>query len=100
VLCVAKVEAKDLLRAFEMGAEGVFVAGCGEQCARENTTRQVIQRVNKVKKVLSSIGIEPERLKMLIAGTDNTDPAEELNEAFEQISGFYLESLIRQEGRD
>jgi coenzyme F420-reducing hydrogenase delta subunit/NAD-dependent dihydropyrimidine dehydrogenase PreA subunit len=61
VLCVAKVEATHLLSAFETGAEGVFVAGCGEQCARENTTYWVQQRVAKVRKVLGSIGLEPER---------------------------------------
>ncbi len=100
VLCIAKVEAEHLLRAFEMGAEGVFIAGCGEQCARENTSSQVMQRVEKVRKVLAEIGIEPERLQMLVSGTTGADPAEELNEAFEQISGSYLESLIKQEGKD
>lgn len=100
VLCIAKVETEHLLRAFEMGAEGVFIAGCGEQCARENTTLQVMQRVEKVQKVLTAIGIEPERLKLFVPGTGDIDPAEELNEALEQISGFYLESLIKQEVKD
>jgi len=100
VLCIAKVETEHLLRAFEMGAEGVFIAGCGEQCARENTTLQVTQRVEKVQKVLTAIGIEPERLKIFVPGTGDIDTAEELNEVFEQISGFYLESLIKQEAKD
>ncbi len=64
VLCVAKVEADHMLRAFKAGAEGVFIAGCGEQCARENTASWVRQRVGKVKKTLSQIGLEPERVNI------------------------------------
>lgn len=100
VLCIAKVEPSHLLRAFEGGAEGVFIAGCGDQCARENTASQVMKRVNKVKGVLKSIGIEPERLKLFIPGTDGSDPVTEINEAFEEISGSYLASIIKQEVRD
>ncbi|UCD08962.1 MAG: FAD-dependent oxidoreductase [Dehalococcoidales bacterium] len=100
VLCIAKVEPSHLLRAFESGAEGVFIAGCGDQCARENTASQVSKRVNKVKGVLESIGIEPERLKLFIPGTVDSDPVTEINEAFEEISGSYLASIIKQEVRD
>ncbi|OGN89116.1 MAG: hypothetical protein A2158_08630 [Chloroflexi bacterium RBG_13_46_14] len=100
VLCIAKVEPSHLLRAFEGGAEGVFIAGCGDQCARDNTAAQVMKRVNKVKGVLKSIGIEPERLKLFIPGTAGTDPVTEINEAFEEISGSFLASIIKQEVRD
>ncbi|MBN2075299.1 MAG: FAD-dependent oxidoreductase [Dehalococcoidales bacterium] len=100
VLCIAKVEPSHLLRAFEGGADSVFIAGCGDQCARENTASQVMKRVNKVKSVLESIGIEPDRLKLFIPGTTDTDPVMEINEAFEEISGSYLASIIKQEVRD
>ena len=83
-----------------MGAEGVFIAGCGEQCARENTASQMKRRVNKVQKVLSSIGIEPERIRLFVPGVTEDGETTDSNDVFEQISGFYLESLIRQEGRD
>jgi len=96
VLCVAKVETDHILRAFEMGAEGVFIAGCGEQCARENTASWVRQRVEKVRKVLAQIGLEPERLQTLVPDT-NGDPAEEVDKFVEQIGGFYLASVIMQE---
>jgi len=96
VLCVAKVETDHILRAFEMGAEGVFIAGCGEQCARENTASWVRQRVEKVRKVLAQIGLEPERLQTLVPDT-NGDPAEEVDKFVEQIGVFYLASVIMQE---
>jgi len=97
VLCIAKVEAGHLLRAFEMGAEGVFVAGCGEQCARENTATWVHSRVQKARKVLSETGLEPDRLQTYIPSATNGYPAEWLDGFVEQIGGLYLASVIMQE---
>jgi len=97
VLCVAKVEAEHMLRAFEMGAEGVFVAGCGEQCARENTAVWVSQRVAKVRKTLVQLGLEAERLQTFFPDATDKDPAKELDRFVEQIGGLYLTSVIMQE---
>jgi len=97
VLCVAKVEADHLLRAFEMGAEGVFIAGCGEQCARESTTTRVGHQVQKARKVLAEIGLEPNRLQTYVPSTAGVDPAEWLDGFVEQIGGLYLASVIMKE---
>ncbi len=97
VLCAAKVEANHMLRAFEMGAEGVFIAGCGEQCARENTAFWVRQRIEKVRKALVQIGLEPGRLRTFVLDSTNEDPAGELDKFIEQIGGFYLASILMQE---
>lgn len=97
VLCVAKLEADHLLRAFEMGAEGVFVAGCGEQCAREDTISWVRNRVQKARKVLVEIGLEPNRLQTYFPDTPDANPAEWLDRFVEQISDMYLASVIMQE---
>ncbi len=97
VLCVAKLEADHLLRAFEMGAEGVFIAGCGEQCARENTATWVNQRVAKVRKVLKQLGLEPERVQTFFPNSSTEDPARELDKFAERIGGFYLTSAMMQE---
>jgi NADPH-dependent glutamate synthase beta subunit-like oxidoreductase/coenzyme F420-reducing hydrogenase delta subunit len=97
VLCIAKVESDHLLRAFEMGAEGVFIAGCGEQCARENTVAWVRNRVQKARKVLADIGLEPNRLQTYVPSATNPNPAEWLDRFVEQIGGLYLASIIMQE---
>jgi coenzyme F420-reducing hydrogenase delta subunit/ferredoxin len=97
VLCVAKVEADHMLRAFEMGAEGVFIAGCGGQCSRENTAFWVRQRVEKVREVLTQIGLDTERLQTFFPSTTNEDLAGELDKFAEQIGGLYLTSAIMQE---
>ena len=94
---MAKVEGDHILRAFEMGAEGVFIAGCGEQCARENTASWVRERVEKVRKILVQIGLEPERLQAFVSGTAGLDPTEAIDSFIEQVSGLYLASVIMQE---
>jgi len=98
VLCVAKIEAKHILRAFEMGAEGVFIAGCGqEQCAREDTAFWALQRIGKARKVLAQIGLEPKRLQAINLYPTETDPAKALDEFTEQVGELYLASAVGQE---
>ena len=86
-----------MLRAFEMGAEGVFIAGCGEQCARENTASWVRQRIERVRKILVQVGLEPERLQDFVSGATSEDPAEAIDSFIEQVGGLYLASVIMQE---
>jgi len=97
VLCVAKLEEGHVLRAFEMGAEGVFIAGCGEQCSRENTAFWVLQRVERIRSALSQIGLEPERLQTFNLRATEGDTAEALDNFTERIGGLCLASVIKQE---
>jgi formate dehydrogenase beta subunit len=99
VLCVAKLEEGHVLRAFEMGAEGVFIGGCGEQCSRENTAFWVLQRVEKVRRVLFQIGLEPERLQTFNLRATEGDTAKTLDDFTEQIGGLCLASVMKQEVR-
>lgn len=97
VLCVARVESEHILRAFEMGAEGVFIAGCGEQCARENTASWVRQRVERVRKILVQVGLEPERLQAFVSNTTSENPAKTMDNFIEQVHGLYLASVMMKE---
>jgi len=97
VLCVAKLEEGHVLRAFEMGAEGVFIAGCGEQCSRENTAFWVLQRVERIRRALFQIGLEPERLQTFNLRAAEGDIAEALDNFTGQIGRLCLASVIKQE---
>ncbi|MBN2462490.1 MAG: FAD-dependent oxidoreductase [Dehalococcoidia bacterium] len=99
VLCVARVETDHMLRPFEMGADGVFVAGCGEQCARENTASWVRQRIEKVRKTLLQVSLESERIQSFMLGDTNEDTGKDLDKFIAQISALYLASTIKQEGK-
>jgi NADPH-dependent glutamate synthase beta subunit-like oxidoreductase/coenzyme F420-reducing hydrogenase delta subunit len=98
VLCVAKIETEHILRAFELGAEGVFIAGCGqEQCAREDTAFWALQRMEKAKKLLAQIGLEPERLRAFNLYANEPDLAKALDEFTERVGELHLASVIKQE---
>ncbi|HSW58432.1 MAG TPA: FAD-dependent oxidoreductase [Dehalococcoidales bacterium] len=98
-LCVASVEADHLLRAFEIGAEGVFIAGCGDECARQNTTFWVNDQIKRVQKVLKEVGLENNRLQFYAPQNKTENPADWLDGFANQIGSLYLNSLIKEETR-
>jgi len=97
VLCVAKIEGEHILRAFEMGAEGVFIAGCGERCSRENTAFWVLQRVEEVRRAISQIGLEQERIQTFNLRAADEDITEALDNFTERIGELCLASVIKEE---
>jgi coenzyme F420-reducing hydrogenase delta subunit len=65
VPCSGKIDVIHLLRAFEEGADGVYVAGCLEgDCHFIAGNFRAKKRVVYAKEILRSAGIEPERLEM------------------------------------
>ncbi|TKJ36804.1 MAG: heterodisulfide reductase subunit MvhD [Planctomycetes bacterium B3_Pla] len=63
--CTGKVDAIHLMKAFEDGADGVFVAGCLEgQCHYLEGNLRAKKRVAYVKRLLAEVQIEPERIDM------------------------------------
>ena len=63
--CTGKVDAILLMKAFEEGADAVFVAGCLEgECHYLEGNLRARKRVAYVKRLLSEVGIEPERIEM------------------------------------
>ena len=65
VPCSCKVDALHLVKAFEKGADGVYVAGCLKgDCHFKNGNDKAANRVAYVRNYLKEIGIESERLAM------------------------------------
>ena len=63
--CTGRVDILHLLKAFEGGADAVFVAGCLEgECHYLKGNIRARKRVNKLKKDFAQMGMEPERLEM------------------------------------
>jgi coenzyme F420-reducing hydrogenase delta subunit len=65
VPCTGRVDVISLLRALEEGADGVFVSGCllGD-CHYIMGNQRATKRVAYVKRLLTSIGLEPQRVEM------------------------------------
>jgi len=63
--CTGKVDAIHLMKAFEDGADGVFVAGCLEgECHYLEGNLRAKKRVAYVKRLLSEVGTDPQRVEM------------------------------------
>lgn len=66
VPCSGKVDSLHIMKAFEKGADGVYVAGCLEgDCHFKNGNEKAEKKVVHLKKYLEEIGLEPERLEMV-----------------------------------
>ncbi len=65
VPCTGRVDTVHLIKAFEEGVDGVYVAGCLEgECHYLVGNLRAKKRVQYVKEILAKIGINPERLQM------------------------------------
>jgi F420-non-reducing hydrogenase iron-sulfur subunit len=63
--CTGKVDVILMLKAFEEGADGVFVAGCLEgDCHYQKGNLRARKRVAYLKRLLMEVGIQPERVEM------------------------------------
>lgn len=63
VPCTGRVETLHLLKPFEEGADGVYVAGCQEDsCQYVSGITKAAKRVEQVKKILKDLDIEPDRI--------------------------------------
>ncbi|MDO8716636.1 MAG: hydrogenase iron-sulfur subunit [Dehalococcoidales bacterium] len=72
LMCTGRVDIIHLLKAFEDGADTVFVAGCEEgACHFLEGNMKAKQRVAQAKKLLKEIGLEPERLEMFHISASN-----------------------------
>lgn len=66
VPCSGKVDPLHILKAFEKGADGVYVAGCLDgDCHFKNGNDKASRKVANLMQYLEEIGIEPERLEMV-----------------------------------
>src|SRR3972149_3212146 len=63
--CTGKIEVNYILTAFEHGVDGVIVAGCLEGgCHFLEGNLRARKRIQRAKKLLEEVGLEPERLEM------------------------------------
>lgn len=86
VPCTGKVDTLHILRAFEKGADGVYVVGCREgDCHFNSGNFRAAKRVAQARQVLDTIGIGGERVRMCnLSSSDGplfVKYAEEMHEA-------------------
>lgn len=65
VVCTGKLEEITLLKAFEDGADAVYVVGCpADGCHNVKGSQRAAKRVQAVREALAGLDVEPERAKM------------------------------------
>ncbi len=66
VMCSGRLDPTFVVKAFELGADGVIVSGCHPgDCHYQQGNYKVLRRVHLCQRLLSDFGIEPERLRLV-----------------------------------
>jgi len=65
VMCSSRVDPQFVLKAFELGADGVLIAGCHHgDCHYVTGNYRAEERIRLLEKLIEQLGIEPERLRL------------------------------------
>jgi coenzyme F420-reducing hydrogenase delta subunit len=86
--CTGKIEPNYILAAFELGVDGVMVAGCLEGgCHFQEGNLRARRRVERVQQLMKEAGLEPERLEMFnLSSAEGTRFAEIVTLMTERIA--------------
>jgi heterodisulfide reductase subunit C len=90
VPCSGSISISRLLKAFEEGADGVYVAGCLEDtCHNVKGSLIASNRVNYVKHILSQLNLDSSRMKMYMISREPNrgfiDVAKDMTERIKQL---------------
>ena len=90
VPCTGKVDLIHILRAFEKGADGVYVVGCEEgSCQYTSGNFRARKRVEQAQQILDTIGIGGQRAQMYnLSSGEGTRFAQFAIEMEERIQGL------------
>jgi F420-non-reducing hydrogenase iron-sulfur subunit len=65
IICTGKIDVTHIINAFKQGADGVLILGCPEgDCHYQDGNYEAKKRVYLVRRLLDSIGISKERIKI------------------------------------
>lgn len=68
IICSGKIDAAHIVDAFKNGADGVLILGCPEgDCHYQDGNFEARKRVYLLRKLLSSYGIETERVRIVLS---------------------------------
>jgi F420-non-reducing hydrogenase iron-sulfur subunit len=87
VMCSGRVDPAFILRAFELGADGVLVAGCHPgDCHYAEGNYKTMRRMAVLRTLLRARGIDPRRLRLeWVSAAEGEKWARVVNEMTEQV---------------
>ena len=87
VMCSGRVSPELVLKAFRLGADGVFIGGCHPgDCHYLQGNYKALARYHVLRKMLEQFGIEPERLRLrFISAAEGEEFARAIAEFVEDL---------------
>jgi F420-non-reducing hydrogenase iron-sulfur subunit len=68
LICTGKIDATHMLDAFSAGADGILILGCPEgDCHYQDGNYEAKKRVYLIRRLLDSVGIEKERIRIVLS---------------------------------
>jgi F420-non-reducing hydrogenase iron-sulfur subunit len=102
-MCSGRVDPTFILKAFQLGADGVIVMGCHlGDCHYQEGNHKTIRRIPFLKRLIRDFGIDPRRLRLeWVSASEGDRFAKIVNEMTEEIRKLgpikvYIHSEIRQ----
>jgi len=102
-MCSGRVFPTFILKAFQLGADGVIVMGCHlGDCHYQEGNHKTIRRIPFLKRLIRDFGIDPRRLRLeWVSASEGDRFAKIVNEMTEEIRKLgpikvYIHSEIRQ----
>jgi F420-non-reducing hydrogenase iron-sulfur subunit len=89
-MCSGRLEPSFIFYALAKGADGVMIAGCHPgDCHYSTGNYKTRRRIMALKKMLSQLGIEPERLRLeWISASEGTKFRSAVNDFIDEIKGL------------
>jgi F420-non-reducing hydrogenase iron-sulfur subunit len=90
VMCSGRVEPQFILRAFELGADGVLVAGCHiGDCHYVSGNEKAQKKIEATKDLIDQLGIGSTRLRLeWISASEGSKFAETMKDFIEHLRGL------------
>ena len=105
-MCSGRVDPAFILKAFQLGADGVVVMGCHlGDCHYQEGNYKTIRRIPFLKRLIKDFGLDPRRLRLeWVSASEGDRFAEIVNEFTEEIRALgplklYVQAEMKKNGR-
>lgn len=99
LMCLGRLHLGLILKAFELGADGVMLLGCpGAECHYDSGMEKAKEQFTEAQKVLNLLGIDPKRLALVEVPAGQGDIfARRVSSFVKRISSNHSELALRED---
>ena len=90
MLCTGRLDPTFVVKAFQLGADGVIVSGCHPgDCHYQEGNYKALRRVHLLKRLIAAFGIDQRRLRLVwVSASEGEQWARVCNEMAESVRSF------------